>query len=115
MTELPLEDATATFDCKVDGCEGTARRNRGPTAYLCDLHARQRTSARLSALPGPAVPPARVTPPGDSFEAKAKTLVQVGRRLDRAIVQYKPAKSTLDDAMREWRASVATLAGDAQH
>jgi len=69
-------------------------------AYLCDTHAR-------SAAPVAAPPLSPLT----SFEAKAKSLVKVGRDLDKAIAGYKPAKSRLDDAMRAWRDAVAKVSG----
>ncbi|HEY8723432.1 MAG TPA: hypothetical protein VIL92_06185 [Gaiellaceae bacterium] len=98
--QLAIRDATDDFDCKVDGCERAARSNRGRHAYLCDTHAR-------SAAPVAAPPLSPLT----SFEAKAKSLVKVGRDLDKAIAGYKPAKSRLDDAMRAWRDAVAKVSG----
>lgn len=38
VTVTPADEATLMFDCKIANCTGQTKLNRGPYAYLCDLH-----------------------------------------------------------------------------
>jgi len=130
MTVVPME-RFETKDCKTPDCTGEAntKYDRGPYSGLCDSHIEQKrkeisaqASERWRERNGEsAVKPGlrAVKPEGQGFEKKAKALVAVGRKLDRAVGSFKrkqaslePAKQALDQAMREWRTACRDLAGD---
>jgi hypothetical protein len=127
---------TAGKRCRIVGCESGASGNyaRGLLANLCWEHerdARREASERASrsGRSGRGVPHVTVQPSNDSFAAKAKALVPVGRRLDTAIARkeremqgvrvqrarLQTQEATLDQdiaaALREWRSLVQQLAG----
>ena len=113
MSALSAQDATGTFDCKTPDCSGTAKFNRGRWAYLCDSC---KTAAAASASSN--VLPLRPTL-RDGFEAKAKALVSVGKKLDKTLANYRrkqasiqPAKQAFDAAMREWSEACRALGGE---
>lgn len=110
MQVVPINDVTSDYDCKIHGCDRPAKSNRGKHAYLCDHHVSLRPAQNESAPLKPAAVPPQAPGALSSFEAKARTLVAVGRDLDKAVAGFKPAKAKLDDAMREWREAVGRLA-----
>jgi hypothetical protein len=111
VTLTDVQDATSSYDCKVPGCNGEARANRGPNAYLCPAHIRDRPPAsgapRLGGLI--VMPPDHIPGAPVGFEARAKRLVGVGRKLDRAITTHRGSRETLDSAMAAWREAIAEL------
>jgi len=127
LTSVPAHELTTTQFCKVDGCTNESTANVGPYAKLCETHkfeARQMLSDahRASAAERKA---ARTNGSGTaaqdvgSFEERAKGLVAVGRRLDRARRDYvkrrasiAPAEAEFKKAMELWKAELRRLAGD---
>ena len=124
-TVIPME-SLQTRDCKQHGCTQEAEWTAGPFKDLCAEHAepvrqRMRDSQRAAhgkraGGVGSALNAARTS---GSFEAKARTLVAQGKKLDRAVEVYKrkqesiqPARDAVAEAMREWKAACRALAGD---
>jgi hypothetical protein len=97
---------------------------RGPWANLCEEHhviELARTRSKRGSIPNANGTSASRRPPTvrpaaelaeEGFERKARGLVAVGRRLDRAIKAYRPAKSELEAAIAGWREVCHALAGE---
>lgn len=117
MTIVDANDATRTTFCKIDSCTDEAKWVAGPFRGLCEVHA-QPIRDRMSASQRQPKPKTAAAPsPG--FASRAKRLVKVGAKLDRAVTTYRkqqeriePAKQALDAAMREWRAACRELGGE---
>lgn len=99
-----------TRTCRIEGCDGDASASPkfGRYAGLCSEHheaERQRQAAQQSGSSGS-------TGAGAGFEAKARTLVAVGKKVDRALGRYRPAKADAEAALAEWKAQLRKLAGE---
>jgi hypothetical protein len=118
---------TRTRLCRIPNCAQECRAGaptRGRWANLCDEHhaiAVAKARKKRGATPGANGATASRTPPSarpaaelaaEGFERKARGLVTVGRRLDRAIRTYRPAKAELDQAIEGWREICRALAGE---
>jgi hypothetical protein len=101
--------------CRFSSCpaEATTKATRGPWANLCDEHL-QVEKERQRAKRGKARPPGSPQPPAAerSFEQRARGLVEVGRRLDRAVAKLRPARLEFEEAQKAWRSVCRQLAGD---
>ena len=110
MTVISGHDLATSRDCKVPGCPNEAVDKRGPYALLCQRHKLEARHCRATGTPPrpledvlteaageevgeaptPAPAPApdrRSSPP--SYEEKAKGLVKLGRRVDRAAAKAR--------------------------
>lgn len=120
MSVVPLQDALATYDCKVEGCDGEARQNMGPYAYLCDYHREEKArhigfenkdrAADAGRRGGEARSAKFDAIRAVGFEKKARTLVDIGKRVDKAVASYRPAKEELEAAMRAWQDALRQIA-----
>lgn len=113
MAPIPAHEATTSYDCRVPGCTGESKLNRGLYAYLCDDHRRQKVDrereARSSGAPREARAPAASS--GVSFEQVAKQLVPLGRKVDRAYVAADRAKAACKPTLE--KAQTAKTAAEA--
>jgi hypothetical protein len=108
MTELiDAQQAVATYDCKIPDCTAPARVNRGPTAFLCDRHANDKKHQISEQAKQPRPQPDISA--FDSYETRAKTLVQAGKVLDNALKRHNTAKNELTAARREWNIAINRL------
>lgn len=97
---MNAHELVQTFDCKTPMCTGTARSKRGRYAGLCDVcrglvvaHERRVRAARSQP---------------DSYEARARNLVGIGRRLDAALAREVPHEE-LRAAVFAWGEAVYRL------
>lgn len=108
MTAVAAHELGRTYDCRIANCDQQATHNRGPYAYLCDFHKRQRQAEPRR----PAEKPAPATS-GPGFEEKAKGLVALGRDVDRAYRRAELAKAKCEKpigAARQAKADADQLA-----
>lgn len=118
MTTTGAHEVTATRFCRIDSCPNEVRAGapeRGPWANLCpEHHTVEVAKRRAERQAAPSRPRTNGSGPSSdaSFEKRAKGLVAVGRRLDRAIARYRPAKVEMEEAMQAWRTICRELAGD---
>lgn len=119
MTVVALNghELAETRDCRIPNCTrvATTSAKRGPWANLCDEHfevekERQR-DLRAAAKPKARAGAAPPTEQFDSFERRARGLVKVGQRLDRAVVKLRPAKEEFEAATKAWREMCAEVGG----
>ncbi len=89
-------ELSQTYDCRESGCTEPARHNRGPYAYLCDEH-KERRRQRAATNP-PAKPTSQ---PLESFEQKAKGLVALGRKVDRAYADASRSRTRCEPVLRK--------------
>jgi hypothetical protein len=129
---VSAQKATETWDCRVEGCDGTALRNMGRHARLCQYHidelerkrrlAKQNGASELNSEPqadhAEGVDQSRpddVTENGDpthkrSYEFRAAGLVDLGKRLDEAQRAFNEESAKLEQAQERWNAALAALA-----
>lgn len=131
MTSVGAQELGTTRFCTKPGCPNEVCGDKaGPYVNVCSSHkaagVEQRRQAQLGGsgvrAPQPERPksaPLRAVPDAPNFEAKAKGLVEYGRKLDRALDTYRkrqaqlePVKAALDEAMRIWRSACRDIAGD---
>lgn len=118
MNEIDGHTLTQTRLCRIPNCPAEAvTGTHGRWANLCAEHKQIEVKKAADARGnGHAADPPKVKPAEElaeeGFENKARGLVNVGRRLDRAIKTYRPAKDELDQAIEGWRAICRELAGD---
>ncbi len=113
LAALNGHELVETRDCRIAGCANEAENSsprRGPWANLCEEHNRRERERRREGRPARRSSAGAVS--GEGFEAKARGLVVVGRRLDGAIRKYRPARAEMDEAMRAWAEMCRVLAGD---
>jgi hypothetical protein len=116
--EASVNEVLATFDCKVDGCDGTAYKSNGRYAYLCSFHTEEaRKNARLSSFNGDGpiqvLDQSRADRVGKaSHEFRAAGLVALGKQLDEALAACEQAPIKLEEARRRWDRAVAVLADE---
>jgi hypothetical protein len=116
--EASVNEVLATFDCKVDGCDGTAYKSSGRYAYLCSFHiAEAREKAQL-ALQNGDVEHDEIAPVTNgaihkrSHQFRAAGLVQLGKQLDEAMAACEQAPIRLEEAQRRWDAAIAQLTAE---
>lgn len=118
MSEYAIPEEPPTPGCKVCGKTGEEMPRRGPYANRCAVH-RQEVADRIRAggRKGGASLGPRGTHDGDSFEAKAKTLVSHGRRVDSALADVRlralglnDAKTLAREALEQWKQACLRLA-----
>lgn len=119
MTTTSAHDATTTKLCKYASCDQIAAASRGRYAGLCDMHARSAKVLAQANAQRPTSDVAATNGVGTSLEKRARSLVAVGKKVDRARARYVSRRQSfelieneLKDAMREWREMCRALAGD---
>lgn len=91
----------STMECKVEGCENQAADLRGIYAHLCLTHKAEARRQRAESPPPRALPPA-----GALLADRARKLVPLATKLDRARAQLASlpeqtiAKAAVDEASR---------------
>lgn len=113
--EAGVNEILATFDCKVDGCEGTAYKSSGRYALLCRFHTEEaRRKAQRARFNGDGLihdlERSETVVGKASHEFCAAGLVALGKQLDEALAAYEQAPVKLEEAQRRWDAAVAQLA-----
>lgn len=106
--------ALESRNCKTPNCDREATVLRGRYAGLCDYCRGEKVRGEQGNPTPLATPSQNRSENGTnpSFEARAKRLVGVGKRLDQAVAKFKPAKETLAQAMADWKRELAQLAGE---
>jgi hypothetical protein len=94
----------ATYTCVEPGCETPVAQPAGRWSR-CTEH-------RLARERGGATAKSNGASEDAGFEERARGLVSVGRKVDRALARYRPAKSEAQDALAEWKATLRRLAGE---
>lgn len=121
MATIDAQAATASADCKIEGCPREAVASRGPCAGLCIDHARkkreqmrERAQADHRARSGglAAVPARPAQPEGAGPVAIARELGQAARELERAQTRARGVGRELVTARRRW-AELLRRAADA--
>jgi N-acetylneuraminic acid mutarotase len=112
--EAGVNEVLATFDCKVDGCDGTAYKSSGRYAMLCSFHTQEaREKARLSRYNGDGpihnLERSETVVGKASHEFRAAGLVALGKQLDEALAAYEEAPIKLEEAQRRWNQAVDSL------
>lgn len=99
MSVLPLREALDGFDCKRPGCTDRAKRNRGPTAYLCPRHAEER-QRELDAQGRPRPGAGGLRKKG-RHQARLEKLLEGAKAADHAEAAAARAKERVEPAMRD--------------
>jgi hypothetical protein len=107
---LSGHEFATTILCKVEGCDGEAEARRGSLAMLCRYHREEtlrerRERARANGHDKVAAVE-RVERSAGTYEARASSLVEVGRKVDEALAVYRPARAGLTAAMQNWARAV---------
>lgn len=115
---MSAQEVTATYDCRAYGCTNEAKTNRGPYAYLCDDHVREKVNgvARerpAAAAPRPIVPAPTAAARPAGFSASLKQLDALARNADRAqkaherqLVKARGTKAAAEAARAEFQAAL---------
>lgn len=96
--------------CRHPGCTDEALATRGTYAYLCETHKLERRAQYGLAGRRQIHTNAEVVTEG-SFTNRAKSLLPIAKRLDRATEVYRPARAEFASAVAAWKEAIAALVG----